>query len=188
MIRPVTSTATTAADVLAHANARPATLGAGRLVCIDGPAGSGKTTLAARVAELTGAPVVHMDDLYPGWDGLFEVDPLVLALLRPLGQDLTGYYRRYDWALGEYLETHHVDPVPLLVLEGVGSGNQGWQEVVTTLVWVEAPADVRLARGLERDGEGMREHWLAWTQDEERLFAEQHTRARADLVLDSSPA
>ena len=35
---------------------RPPTLGDGRLVCIDGPAGSGKTTLAAEVAALVAEP------------------------------------------------------------------------------------------------------------------------------------
>ena len=45
----------TVAAVLAHAAAQPPLLGEGRLVCVDGPAGSGKTTLAAAVAEATGA-------------------------------------------------------------------------------------------------------------------------------------
>ena len=60
----------TADRVVALALARPPTLGDGRLVCVDGPAGSGKTTLAAGIAARTGAPVLHMDDLYPGWSGL----------------------------------------------------------------------------------------------------------------------
>ncbi len=50
--------------------------GSTRLVCIDGPAGSGKTTLAEALSEvLDGAPVVHMDDLYEGW-GQALGDPL----------------------------------------------------------------------------------------------------------------
>jgi uridine kinase len=183
----VTSAQPSAADVLAHVRTHPARLGSSRLVCIDGPAGSGKTTLASAVAELGGAHLVRMDDLHPGWEGLFEVDQVVLGLLRPLAEDATGYYRRFDWGDGEYRETHHVDPTPLLVLEGVGSGNRAWRDLVTTLVWVEAPDEVRLARGLARDGEAQREHWLGWMRDEERLFAEQDTRAHADLVLDTSP-
>lgn len=179
-------TGATAADVVAHARSHPARLGSTCLVCVDGPAGSGKSTLAAAVAALGEAPVVRMDDLYPGWDGLFDVDPEVLALLRPLGEDSTGYYRRFDWTDGEYRETHHVDPAPLLVLEGVGSGNRAWRDLVTTLVWVEAPPDVRLARGLARDGQSQRAHWVRWMADEERLFAEQETRAHADLVVDTT--
>lgn len=172
-----------AREVLAHAEARPPTLGSGRLVCIDGPAGSGKTTLAAAVSERSGALVVHLDDLYPGWDGMFSFAPHVQALLTPLASGDTGYYRRYDWADGEYRETHHVDPAPLLVLEGVGSGNRAWAGLVTTLAWVEAPRDERLRRGLTRDGEAMRERWLGWMRDEGVLFAEEHTHERADLVF-----
>lgn len=170
--------------VLAHTRSRTATLGAGRLICIDGPAGSGKTTLAAAVAALTDAPVVHLDDLYPGWAGLFAVDAMVLDLLTPLSEGRPGHYRRWDWYAGEYRETRQVDPTPLLVLEGVGAGNTAWGDLVTTLVWVEAPPAVRRARALDRDGEGLLEHWAAWTADEERLFREQGTRARADLVVE----
>jgi uridine kinase len=175
-----------AAEVLAHARARPPRLGAGRLVCIDGPAGSGKTTLAAQVVELGDASVVPMDDLYPGWDGLFEVDPVVLGVLGPLSEGRAASYRRYDWTVGEHAEAHTVEPVDLLVLEGVGSGNRAWQDLVTTLVWVEAPDDVRLVRGLARDGEHLRAQWLRWIADESRLFAQEDTRARADLVFDTA--
>jgi uridine kinase len=181
----VTNAPDWAEAVLAHADSHPARLGSGRLVCIDGPAGSGKTTLARQVAESTGALVVGMDDLYPGWEGLFEVDDEVLGLLGPLNEGRTGWYRRFDWASGEYRERHRVDPVPLLVLEGVGSGNRAWRDLITTLVWVEAPNEVRLARGLSRDGEEQRAHWLQWMADEERLFAQEQTRERADLVFDS---
>lgn len=174
---------TTATDVVAHVRSRPARLGSTRLVCIDGPAGSGKTTLATQVAELSGATVVHLDDLYPGWEGLFEVDRHVLDLLGPLAGGRSGYYRRFDWSAYEFAESRVVEPAPLLVLEGVGSGNRGWRNLVSTLVWVEAPEDVRLARGLARDGESVRDRWEQWIRDETRLFARERTRDAADLVL-----
>jgi hypothetical protein len=177
----------TADEVVAHARARPARLGAGRLICIDGPAGSGKTTLADAVSALTGAQVVHLDDLYAGWTGLFDVDPQVLGALAPLVDGAAGSYRRYDWGEDRYAESHQVDPAPFLVLEGVGAGNRAWSHLVSTLVWVEAPAPVRLSRGLARDGAMHHELWIGWMRDEDRLFAEQGTRARADLVLDTSP-
>ena len=174
-----------AGAVLTHAQSRPATLGSGRLVGVDGPAGTGKTTLARQLADLSGAQIVRMDDLYPGWDGLFEVDREVLGLLQPLSEDRPGSYRRFDWVADEYAESHVVEPTPLLLLEGVGAGNRAWRELVTTLVWVEAPDDVRLARGLERDGESYRDHWLRWMEDEARLFAREGTRAAAHLVFDT---
>ena len=41
------------------------------VVAIDGYSGSGKSTLAAALASLLpGWQVLHLDDWYPGWDGL----------------------------------------------------------------------------------------------------------------------
>lgn len=167
------------AEVVALTVGRPPTLGSGRLICVDGPAGSGKTTLATQL----GAPVVHMDDLYPGWDGLAEVEPHVVGLLEPLSRDQPGPYRRYDWLAGEYAEEHVVHPAPLLVLEGVGSGGLAWSPWITTLVWVEAPYELRIQRGLDRDGEAFAPHWQRWALQERELFAREHTRQRADVVV-----
>lgn len=172
-----------ATAVLDRLHAAPARLGPTRLLCIDGPAGSGKTTLAGAVAERSGARVVRMDDLYPGWSGLFTVEPHVLGILEPLASGEPGRYRRYDWTADAYAEEHLVEPADLLVLEGVGAGNRRWAGWASLLVWVETSDEVRFVRGLERDGEEARPHWVAWMGDEERLFAAEGTRDRADLVF-----
>jgi len=173
-----------AAAVLDLLRARPAAYGGGRLLCVDGPSGSGKTTLAAEVADLEpAARIVHMDDLFEGWEGLPNVDAQLAGLLRPLSKGLPGHYRRYDWHLGEFAETVTVEPAPLLVLEGVGSGSLVVADLVTVLVWVEADRDVRMRRGLERDGEAFAPHWEAWAVAEQEHFARHGTRERADLVV-----
>lgn len=175
--------------------ARPATLGAheggtGRLLCLDGPAGSGKTTLAGEVAALAteaGIPttIVHLDDLYDGWSGLDRLGEQLDRLLLPLADGEIGSYRRYDWAAGRMAETVTVSPVALLILEGVGSGLAAYRRLRTALVWVDAPADVRLARWRARDGETAEPHIAEWQRDEEELFARERTRAAADVVWPS---
>ena len=179
MVRP--SDASAVLDLL---RARPAAYGGGRLLCIDGPSGSGKTTLAAAVAELVpGSRVIHMDDLFEGWGGLPTVDAQLDGLLRPIAAGRPGHYRRYDWHSGAYAETVTVDPAPLLVLEGVGSGSLVVADLVTALVWVEAARELRMRRGLERDGEAFAPHWEAWAVAEQEHFARHGTRGRADLVV-----
>jgi uridine kinase len=169
--------------VLDLAASRPATLGEGRLVCVDGPAGSGKTTFAGRLAALEPhAPVVHTDDLLSGWDGLPELPSTLGRLLGPLGEGRPGRYRRFDWEAGVPAETVVVAPGPLLVLEGVGSGSA---DPVTVLVWVEAPYDLRMRRGLDRDGEAFAPHWEAWARAEQHHFSRHRTRERADIVVDA---
>ena len=184
---PVPTPPDAASVVLSLAEERPPTLGEGRLVCVDGPAGSGKTTLALAVAgRRPGARVVHMDDLYDGWDGLPRLTAQLTGLLRPLAGGEAGSYRRYDWAAGRYAETVTVPPGPLLVLEGVGSGSREHADLITVLAWVEAPADLRLRRGLERDGAAMADHWRQWAVDEQALFRREATAERADLLVDGT--
>lgn len=175
------------ASVLDLALTRPPTLGEGRLICFDGPAGSGKTTWARAVGALApDACVIHMDDLYPGWAGLPQIDGQLRDLLLPLSQGLPGTYRRYDWATAAFVETVDIAPTPLLLLEGVGSGAARFTALHTLLVWVEAPHEVRMGRGLARDGDTFAPHWHQWALDEAELFAREHTRRRADLHVDSS--
>lgn len=222
------SEAGSAADaVAARVLAGPARLGPVRLVCVDGPAGSGKTTFAAGLASalevtggaasspggggsaqvrgaapatvgggrLTGAAVparprvavLHLDDLYEGWAGLEgSLWPRLSAqVLEPLRRGEPGCYQRYDWVLDRFAEWVPV-PVPqVLVLEGCGAARRACDPVASLRVWVQAPDELRLARGLLRDGEGAREHWIAWMRDETAHFAAQDTRRRADVRLDA---
>lgn len=167
--------------VIALTQSREPTLGDGRLICVDGLAGSGKTTFAGVLAGLAGCPLIHLDDIYPGWRGLDLVADEVLPLLESLARGELGSYRRWDWAKDRYVETVQVEPVPLLVLEGVGSGQRAWASSITVLVWLDAAQDVRLQRGLERDGAAVRDQWVQWQDDERDLLAREHTDVRADL-------
>ena len=173
------------ARLVAHAAPR---CGSTRLVCIDGPAGSGKTTLAESLSEvLGGAPVVHMDDLYEGWDQALG-DPLAARveawLLIGWEAGLPGMHPRFDWALGRYAEWVTVPAAPVVVLEGCGSGSARIRERASLVVWVEAPAELRLQRGVERDGAALAPQWREWQAHEQAHFTADGTRAAADVIVD----
>ncbi|MCU1667344.1 MAG: Uridine kinase [Blastococcus sp.] len=183
---PATSPAALAEAVRA---ARPL-LGATRLVCIDGPAGSGKTTLAGRLADALGAgvAVVHMDDLYAGWTLAGATARLAAGVLGPLADGRPGSYHRYDWLAGRFDDVPTPVPVPeVLVVEGCGSCPRSLDPWTTLRIWVEAPAPLRLARGLARDGEDKAAHWHRWQREEAAVFAAEDTRARADVRVNGAP-
>lgn len=173
-----------AASVVERVLAAPPTLGTSRLICIDGPAGAGKTSLSEAIgSQVQDAQVVHCDDLLQGWAGLPGLAESVAALLGPLSRGERGHWRRWDWVADGWGGTYAVEPGGLLVLEGVGSWSPTVAPWVGQLVWVEAPSGLRLARGIARDGEAMRPQWLRWRVDEHDLFARHGTRDHADLVV-----
>jgi uridine kinase len=154
------------------------------VVGIDGPSGSGKSTLAAAVAAAVDCPIVHMDDLFPGWDGLAAATGLLFEqVLRPLAEGRPGGYRRWDWDASAWAGTVAVPLVPVLVVEGCASTVRPAGDLVDVRVWVEAAPDVRMSRGIERDGEAFRPHWERWAAQERALFAADRTRERADLIV-----
>lgn len=166
---------------------RPPTLGAGRLLCVDGPAGSGKTTLAERVHDLEpAAVVVHTDDLLRGWDGLPGLADAIVDLLEPMAAGRPGGWRRWDWHASAFAERHTVEPGGLLVLEGTGSWSPSYAALVGALVWIEVERPLRLRRGIERDGEAMLPHWERWQVAEDALHSRLGTREHADLVVDGT--
>ena len=73
----------------------------------------------------------------------------------------------------------------VLVLEGCGSARREAETLVVLTVWVEAPPELRLERGLARDGEAARPHWERWMRDEAEHFARERTAERADVRLDA---
>lgn len=168
-----------AADLL------PGLGGTTRLVCIDGPAGSGKTTLAAKLAALLPSQVIHMDDLYEGWTGIDAgIARLHDWVLRPIAAGNAGRYRRYDWHTESYAERHSVPIADFLVVEGCGSAGPGVDAYAPLIIWVEADDDVRLARGLRRDGDQMAAHWLHFMADERAMYERDLTRERSHVWLD----
>jgi chloramphenicol 3-O-phosphotransferase len=176
------------------ASARPR-LGRTRLVGVDGPAGAGKTSFAERLRHAFLAShgwdvqVLHMDDFYEGWSGLNDellqrIESQVLAQLR---EEKSGCFQRYDWHRRAFAEWHDVPPRPALILEGVGSGALSFAGSTVLLVWIDAPSETRLARGVRRDGEAMRDEWVRWMTREAEFAAAHRTRERADLHIDGSP-
>ena len=180
------STAEVAGQVARRVLDAPPTLGSTRLVCVDGPAGSGKTTLAAALADVVrDAQVVHCDEMLQGWRGLPGLAASVERLLAPLTGDEAGPVA----SLGLGRRTAGPSGTPstaggLLVLEGVGCWSPG-DRAPRGLPGLGRGGLGRSASraGLARDGEAMRPQWEQWRLDEDALFARLRTRAHADVLV-----
>jgi uridine kinase len=175
--------------VVARVLSGPARLGGVRLVCIDGPAGSGKTTVALRLAAAFGpdAALVPIDDLYAGWTLTGAQARLQAGVLRPLAEGRPGSYHRFDWSTRWFVPEPTPVPVPaVLLVEGCGSSPRALDPWTTLRIWVEAPAPLRLRRGLARDGAHLAPEWHRWQETEAAAFARENTRSHADLLVDGT--
>ncbi len=171
------------ASILGPLLDRQPACGATRVVAVDGPSGSGKTSLATDIARAAGGDLLHLEDLYPGWNGLEATPPLVRAVLESLAVGDVGRAPRWDWEHDRPGGTLLVPPVALLVLDGVGSGAAVLRPFLSLLVWVDSPTEVRKERALARDGEAYAPYWDVWAAQEARHFSRQSTQAHADLVV-----
>lgn len=157
-----------------------------KIVALDGFGGAGESTLAAAVCRRREGVVRHTDD-FASWDEPLEWWPRLLAqVLRPLGANQAGRYQRYDWVSQHLAEWHEVLPGGLVILEGVSSSRAAFRPYLAYSVWVDTPPDIRIMRGLERDGSRAREQWLQWMAEENEWAKLESPKEHADLLVRGS--
>jgi hypothetical protein len=162
-----------------------------RIIGVDGPSGAGKSHLAARLAARLSAPVIAMDDFvswecFAGWWPRFDAQ-----VLTPLVAGKDAVYQARDWSdwYGSSLGEWKTQPwSPTVIFEGVTCTRRDTVGRIAYAVWVDAPAPLRLARGLDRDRSfpGAEQLWKRWMIEEERFFTSDATREHADIVIDTA--
>ena len=158
------------------------------IILIDGRAGSGKSTLAALLQnelfrEGDSLPrLIHMDDLYEGWDGLQAgVDYLQRMLLNPIVARRKAEWQEFDWsteARGRWREFEGGTP---LIIEGCGSISRLAAQAASIKIWVEADSEVRYQRWLEREGND--EFFGRWAAQEVEFYSRERSTDLADLTV-----
>ena len=153
------------------------------LVGIGGHGAAGKTTLARSIPD---AQVVGTDEF---WDGAeFELSRLRAEVVEPLLRGEPAEYRAFSWQLQERLaEPRIVQPEGVIVVEGVCALHAIFREAYDLRVWVDAPRELRLARGIARDGEGARDMWeTQWMPSEDRYVRRDDPISAAHMIVDGS--
>jgi uridine kinase len=172
--------------VVAEIRAARAPAGAStRIVAVDGPGGAGKSTLANHIARELAAPVVRTDD-FASWDNPLDWWPHVLEMvLIPLVNGRPASYTPTTWG-GPPRQVVVVEPGEFVLLEGVSASRAAFRPYLAYSIWVETPKELRLRRGLERDGESALGSWERWMDEEDAWVARELPADHADVILSGS--
>ncbi|WP_053352844.1 hypothetical protein [Leucobacter musarum] len=166
------------------------------VLIIDGRSGSGKTQLASAVQQrcaAAGRPaeLLHVEELYPGWDGLGAGS---LGLARALRE---GGFAAYDWIAERFGAWTPLMPRLPLIIEGCGAltaenvvAAREWgarasgedREPRVHSIWLECATAERKARALARDGDTYAPHWERWAAQEDAHYAAHQPWLIADEV------
>jgi uridine kinase len=172
-------------------------------VAIDGRSGTGKSTLAVRVAARVGATVVEGDDFYAGGDDSEWKQRSVREKVRDcidwrrlkseaLDHLLAGHtatWHPFNFETGTGLAAHSVsrEPADVIILDGVYSARPELREIIDLSVLVEVPDDLaRRHRLVAREGQTFMDSWHAlWDGAEDYYFTQIRPPSSFDLVVTS---
>jgi uridine kinase len=166
------------------------------IVLIDGRAASGKSQFAKDLAEAffqvdrQAARTIHMDDLYPGWNGLADGSVYLLTnILLPLANS-----RSANWQVWNWRKNHRGAEEPgngrrefsggtLLIVEGCGSISRLSYEHSDFQVWIDADDKQRKERFSLRDQGKFDEFFGIWSAQEDEYYEKEKSKQLAQLIV-----
>jgi para-aminobenzoate synthetase len=156
------------------------------IIAIDGRSGAGKTTLAielaARLREHHSVSLFHLEDIYPGWNGLAAgIERYVATVLDPLRRGEAARWVSWDWERHYDGATRLTHPAEIVLVEGVGAAAAAAAPFLDAVIWADSPDLDRRIRALARDGDSYEPYWEQWADQEEAWLAGDDVPSRATL-------
>ena len=178
-------------DLVQNVNSSSKKCGQTKIVVIDGPAGSGKTTLAKSLSGLLeNCPIIHMDEIYEGWENALSPktsQDLVEWIINPLLEDKSIEYLKYDWHLEQRIEKVVINNSKVMITEGVGASVSEISKHACLKLWIEVNEETGINRVLTRDGLQIQEQMKKWQSQESKFFIENNSKENSDIWIDGDP-
>ena len=168
------------------------------VIAIDGPAASGKSTLAKHLNTILDADIVQMDDFFlppslrteerfrtPGGNIHHErfLEEVVAHLAEPEGFS----YRVFDCGQMALNGEKFIDSKPFRIVEGSYSCHPVFGRYADATAFLQVDPDEQMRRIFDRNGEKMAELFKnRWIPLEEAYFNHFSIAAKADFILNPS--
>jgi len=128
-----------------------------------------------------------MDDLYNGWNNaLDERLTKILELIVNAHHNKVAFeIEIFNWNSMSFDSKEEINPVDILILEGVGAGQKVVRDAGATLYWLDIDAEVGIQRVLNRDGNQIASQMKQWQIAQEIHFMRDKTRENAEHIQSS---
>ncbi len=165
------------------------------VIALDGPAASGKTTMAEQLQAILGADVIHMDDFFlplplrtperlAEAGGNVHYERFREEVLPCLRQPEGFSYTRFDCSVMDYNGERTVGGAPYRIVEGSYSHHPVFGDYADVTVFSHISTEEQMARILRRNGPVMAQRFRdVWVPMEEAYFAAHGIRDQADVCV-----
>ena len=162
------------------------------LIAIEGKCTSGKTTLAARLAEIYDCNVFHMDEFFLRPEqrkaerfaqvgGNVDYERFLEEVLEPLKRGKAFSYRPFDCSAFTLAQPVEVVPKKLNIIEGTYSLHPYFKDPYDLKVLLNVTPELQRQRVLERPAFLHQRFFEQWIPMENRYF--EHSGIQADVIL-----
>ena len=164
------------------------------IVAIDGSCTSGKTTLAARLAEIYDCNVFHMDDFflrpeqrtqerYAEVGGNVDYERFREEVLLPLKSGKPFSYRPFDCSTFTLSDPVTVTPRKLNIIEGSYSHHPYFGDPYDLKILLTIPPELQQQRILQRPAFLHERFFEEWIPMENRYFEKFRISDKCDVIL-----
>jgi len=130
-----------------------------------------------------------MDDLYDGWENALSehLTQTLESIVKSHQNKIAFEIDIFNWQSMSFDSKRVINPVDILILEGVGAGQKVVRDAGATLYWLDIDAEVGIQRVLNRDGNQIASQMKQWQIAQKIHFLRDKTRENAEHIQ-SSPA
>jgi len=161
-------------------------------ISIDGHGGSGKSSLAKKLAESLKAEIIHIDDFTGLGANTDWYKTLINKVIEPSqsGSKFLSYTRAKWWPEHTPKPVKDQPVTSVMIVEGVCSSRAELRSYMAFKIFVDTPRSICIERGIMRDkgmggksDEEILAQWNQWLEWDDLYFAKDNPKSVADIIV-----